>query len=683
VHAESWHARRVLRWIVSLALSAACSWPGSSGAPVVEGSAGKSAAPTDDRDAATVKKRTLEEDETLTTTSGATFTASAGWSVEERPEAITLTAPEGDLRLSFVEVAEPDRDEAIAAAWKRVAPRFALKLADAVDLPARDGWDAHSEIVYVTPAAEHRVVLAVARRKGPTWFIALVDGKQAAVDRRGAQGLNAISSLKVNGIEKESVAGKTAHSLDAARISELDRFIEEARTMANVPGAAVVVVQDDVVVLAKGYGVKKLGTKGKVGPRTLFEIGSVTKPLTALMMARLVDEGTFTWDTPVTALLPGFALGDPATTERLQVRHTVCACTGMPRQDAEFAFEGLSAEQRLASMKSMMPTTQFGETFQYSNLMVMAGGYAAAHARSPKRKLLPAYTEAMQALVFAPLGMKSTTLDFDRVARSDHATPHARDRYGQTIAMAVEVDRYDIGTAPAGSVWSTADDMARFVALELGNGKLGGKQLVSEQQILARRVPQVKITDEMSYGLAWGITNESGLNAVGHNGGTEGFSSLLRILPEHGVGIVILANARDGDAFLSAAYRRVVELLFDAEAKAKEDLAMQIQRDAKALAEERELLSEADPAWFDNLAGAWEAPGLGRIDLARDNRGATLDAGEWKVTVGKRTGRDGTVTLVATGVPLGDLELVPRDRDGRTVLVLSLGQHEYVFERAR
>jgi CubicO group peptidase (beta-lactamase class C family) len=632
-----------------------------------------------------VKTRILAKDETVTTASGATFTAPAGWTLQERPEAITLIAPEGDVRMSHVEVAEPDRDKAIAAAWKRVAPEFALKVANAVDLPARDGWDASSQVVYVTPAAEQRLVLAIARRKGPTWYIALVDGKQAAVDRRAAQGLTMLSSLKVKGIEKESFAGKKANALDAARVDELDRFIEEARTMANVPGAAVAVVEDGAVVLAQGYGVEKLGAKGKVGPRTLFEIGSVTKPLTALMMARLVDEGMFTWETPVTALLPSFAVGDPATTKRVQMRmrHTLCACTGMPRQDAEFVFEGLDAEERLASMKSMMPTTAFGETFQYSNLMVMAGGYAAAHARSPKRKLLPAYTDAMRKLVFAPLGMKSTTFDFERVARSDHAAPHARDRQGQTRAMPVDVDRYDIATAPAGSIWSNVDDMARFVALEIGNGSLNGKQWVSKQQVLARRVPQVKITDESSYGLAWEITNESGLVAIGHGGGTEGFGSLLQILPEHGVGIVVLANTRDSGEFLAAVYRRFLELLFDAKATATEDLAMQVQRNTEAFAEERELLSEADPAWFDGLAGAWEAPGLGRIDLARGKRGATVDAGEWKVTVGKKTGRDGTVAVVATGVPLADLELVVREQDGRTVLVLGVGQHEYVFERVK
>lgn len=678
---------RMTRWIAILAVVAGCGGGASANRPepAPEGAKVTPPGPTADPGRPPVVKRTLEKDETVTTASGATFTASAGWTVEERPEGITLVTPEGDLRLTHVEVAEADRAKAVAAAWKRVVPDFALEVAQAEDQPARDGWDAVAQVVYITPAAEQRVVVAVARRKGATWYIALVDGKQAAADRRGAQTFTAIESLKVKGLDKESFAGKQAHALDAARIAELDRFIEEARVLAKVPGAAVAIVQGGKVVLAKGYGVKQRGQKAAVGPRTLFMIGSVTKPLTSLMMARLVDQERFGWDTPLTRVLPGFALGDPVTTKAVQMWHTVCACTGMPRQDYEFIFEygKLSAEDRLASMKSMTPTTRLGETFQYSNLMVSAGGFAAAHARSPRKKLLPAYSEAMNVLVFAPLGMKSTTLDFKRVARADHASPHPRDLRGEPIAVPIAAESWVVPVAPAGAVWSSVADMARFLALELGNGVLDGKQVVSEKQLLARRTPQVKITDQASYGLAWGVTKENAIETIGHDGATAGFSTLLQLIPEQGVGIIIVANASDGGAFTGAVNRRLLEILFDGKPEAKENLAARVKLDAEARSEQLKLVAEADSSWFDALAGGWVAPGLGRIELRRDKRGAVLDAGEWTSTVGKKTERDGTVKLITTAVPIVGLELEPREKDGRKLLFVSGGQHEYVFERAK
>jgi len=136
-------------------------------------------------------------------------------------------------------------------------------------------------------------------------------------------------------------------------------------------------------------------------------IGSITKPMTTLMEATLVDAGTFRWETPVTAVLPSFALGDPETTKKVAMWHMSCACTGMPRQDMEdiFEFEGVTPEQRIASMKTMKPTTAFGDTFQYSNLMVSAGGFASAHAFDPKRSLGDAYDAAMHDKVFEPIGM--------------------------------------------------------------------------------------------------------------------------------------------------------------------------------------------------------------------------------------------------------------------------------------
>ena len=673
------------RWIALIALAAGCSGSSATGPDTATGGEARAPGSTADPGPVPVKKRTLAKDETITSASGATFTASVGWTVEERPEGIVLTTPEGDLRVTHVELAEPDRKKAVAAAWKRVDPKFALAVAQEVDLPARDGWDAIAQVVYVTPAAEQRVVVAVARRKGATWYVTLLDGKAAAFDRRGAQTATAVESLKVKGLDKESFAGKKAHALDAARLAELDKFIEESRALANVPGAAVAVVQDGKVVLAKGYGVKRKGSKAAVGPRTLFMIGSVTKPLTALMMARLIDEKRFTWDTPVTQVLPSFALGDAATTRAAQMRHMVCACTGMPRQDFELLFEygKISAEDRLASMKDMVPTTHFGETFQYSNLMVSAGGFAAAHARSPGKKLLAAYGDAMKSLVFGPLGMKSTTIDFKRVVRGDHAAPHPGDLAGEPIAIAPATESWTLPVAPAGAIWSNAEDMARFLLLELGKGTLDGKRVVSEEQLMARRAPQVKITDEASYGLAWGITRQHGLLAIGHDGATAGFRTLLQLLPEHGVGIVVLANSGDAGALLGAVNRRLVELLFDGKPEAKDNLVAATKREAEAATEDLKLVSAADPAWFDTMAGGWKNPGLGRIDLRRDKGGATLDAGEWKVAVGKKTDRDGTVKLITTGVPIVGLELEPREKDGKKVLVVSAGQHEYVFERVK
>ena len=110
-----------------------------------------------------------------------------------------------------------------------------------------------------------------------------------------------MGSLEVAARTEENLAGRRAHPLDAARLEKLVAFAEAARKQTNVPGVALAVVQDGKIVLEKGLGVRELGTNEPVTPTTLFMIGSMTKPLTSLMMARLVDAKKFAWETPITS----------------------------------------------------------------------------------------------------------------------------------------------------------------------------------------------------------------------------------------------------------------------------------------------------------------------------------------------------------------------------------------------
>ena len=180
--------------------------------------------------------------------------------------------------------------------------------------PPTEGWDEIAQISYETGAEERRVVVGAARRKGGTYYVTLVDGAVAAAERRGAQLNIAIGSLEVAARAEENLAGRRAHTLDPPALEKLIAFAEEARKQTNVPGVALAVVQDGKVVLEKGLGVRELGKNEPVTPPTLFMIGSMTKPLTSLMMARLVDRKTFAWETPITTLMPSFALGDPDAT---------------------------------------------------------------------------------------------------------------------------------------------------------------------------------------------------------------------------------------------------------------------------------------------------------------------------------------------------------------------------------
>lgn len=257
---------------------------------------------------------------------------------------------------------------------------------------------------------------AEARQYEGIAYVLLIEGDEASLARREAQVGSLLESLAPQGMKEETFAGRTPRALDQAA---LDRFLFEALNRLEVPGAAVAITLGGRVIYERSLGVRSLEKPEPITAHTLFLMASVTKPMTTLMEASLVDSGLLGWDSKVAQLLPGFALGDPALTSRLVLWHMSCACTGMPRRDLENLFEygDVTPEQRIASMAQMKPTTGLGETFQYSNLMVAAGGFAAAYAYAPKLSLSQAYARVMQEKLFGPIGMLSSTVDFAVVTK--------------------------------------------------------------------------------------------------------------------------------------------------------------------------------------------------------------------------------------------------------------------------
>ncbi len=636
----------------------------------------------------TPSARQLTDDTPITTPSGATFTASKGWWVTEGDVTI-LEDPDKEMRVSFLEVAESDPAKAVAAAWSVVRPDFARAIKRTESPPPIRGWDHVTEVEYETKTTEHRAVFALARKFGEKHYVALVGAGDAALDRRSAQLDAALWTFAPKGLAEESFKGKTPNELDAKRTGEIDAFVEEARIALSVPGTAVAIVSGGKVVYEKGFGTRTLGKKDKVTPKTLFMMGSIGQSMTTMMEATLVDAGKFTWTTPVTDVLPTFALGDPETTKKLTLAYTSCACTGMPRQDMEFLFEyaAVTPEQRVASMKGMKPTTPFGEVFQYSNLLVAAGGYAAGHAFDPKKALGPAYDAAMKAKIFDPIGMKSSTLDFTAAARAEHATPHSANVAYEVKPIPLAMEHFSLPVRPAGGTWSNLKDMERYVMTEMAGGVTPeGKRVVSEANLIERRKPNVKMGDTQSYGLGLGVGTYRDLPILWHDGGTFGFTTLMFMLPEQKTAILVLSNVVDAGAFNGAVQRKIIEELFDGKDLAKPRVAYaQKQRKDEVERELAKITREPDKEWSAKLVGVYTNPSLGKVKVTLDKKGVLwFDAGEWKSALGQKKMTDGTIKACLLDPPLTGTELTIGGGGGdesKATLTLESPQQAYTFTR--
>ncbi len=460
-------------------------------------------------------------------------------------------------------------------------------------------------------------------------------------------------------------------------------FIRSAMQQLRIPGVAVAIVQNGETVYAEGFGVRRAGSNDPVTPATRFMIGSSTKPLTTLMMAKLVDMGCFAWTTPVAQVLPGFSLADAEVTSKLEMRHTVSASTGMPRRDVDllFRFQGIRPEDRIAEMKAMLPTTGFGETFQYSNYLVAAGGYAAAHSFAPGSSLTEAYERAMGQLVFEPLGMRQTSVLCNH--SPEDAAPHGSDLEGNSVPIDPAMERFADAVAPAGSVWSTILDMASYVRCELRNGVNDhGEQVVSVESLMTRRQPAIKIDDRSSYGLGLFLTERQGIAEVMHGGNTLGFTSDMLFLPQHGIGMVILTNMRAANTFLGAVHQRLLELLFDATAKAEAVVAAASTATEQSLERTRQRVktAPAETAWIEKYVGSYGSQELGPARIFKREAGYVVDFESWSSDLGVEEQSKESRQIVLTCPPWqGGLRL--QVSDNSSDLILDGGQTTYRFAR--
>jgi CubicO group peptidase (beta-lactamase class C family) len=617
------------------------------------------------------------------TTEGAAFIAPAGWSISVRGPATILDAPEAGSRIALVDVHADAADAAVTVAWAAYNPPKYWALKRVAPQEDRDGWVDQKQYVYDTSPSERRTVVANAARHGNLWTVAIFDMDQGVAEKRAGQVALVLGRLMPRGYQRETFADRTAHKLDAERLARLTAFIDESREALGVPGVALGLVQDGKVVFADGLGSRELGKASKPDADTLFMIASNTKALTTLLLARLVDSKRLTWDTPVTRLMPSFKLGDEATTSSVLVKHLICACTGLPRQDLEWLmeFKAATPASAMKMLATMQPTSKFGEMFQYSNVLAAAAGYVAAYAISPRKELGAGYDAAMQAEVFGPLGMTATTFDYARALRGNHAGAYGFDLDGAPAPALMAINYAAIPVRPAGAAWSNVHDLLRYVAMELARGKLpSGKRYVGEDALLARQAPQVAMSKDQSYGMGLMVDRTWGIPVVHHGGDLIGYHSDMIWLPDHNVGAVILTNSQAGTTLINAFRRKLLEVLFDGQPRADADLAIAGRDLRQAIASERERLTvPANDADAGALAAHYHSDALGDLAVVRDRGLTYFDVGEWRSPVGSRKNPDGSVSFVMTTPGVIGLEAVVGSAGGKRTLVVRDAQHEYTF----
>jgi CubicO group peptidase (beta-lactamase class C family) len=324
-------------------------------------------------------------------------------------------------------------------------------------------------------------------------------------------------------------------------LAGLDEYIESVRRSWGIPGLAVGIVKDDSLVYARGFGVREVGEPDRVDENTVFAIGSNTKSFTSLAAAMLVDEEKLGWDDKVVDRYPGFRLFDPYVTREINIRDILSHRSGLGRRgDALWYGTDYSRDEVIRRIRYLEPNAPFRTEMGYQNIMFLTAGEIVGKVSGL------GWDRFIQERIFRPLGMTRSTTSVKALPRQDNvSTPHIiADGAGKPIPWR-DIDNI----APAGSINSSVVDMARYVRLHLGDGKLGDVQLVSSGNLGVTKTPHINVgsvgdslTHFTSYGLGWVLLDYRGRKIAWHNGGIDGMLSEMWTVPDESLGVLVLTN---------------------------------------------------------------------------------------------------------------------------------------------
>ncbi len=332
-----------------------------------------------------------------------------------------------------------------------------------------------------------------------------------------------------------------------ADLAALRTHFEDARQSWDIPGFAVAIVKDGAVVYEEGFGVLKAGKPEKVDENSLFAIASNTKAFISASLASLVDEGKISWDDPVRKYLPYFTLYDSYVSDHARIRDLLSHRLGLGTFSGDVVWykSTYTAEEVVRRARFLEPAYEFRAGYGYSNVMFVAAGEVIRKVTG-----MP-WSDYVKERFFAPLHMNRTQTTTETLPSLPNvASPHKRIDGENTPIRWVNWDNM----GAAGGIISSVHDMARWLKLQLNRGISGSDTLFTprSQSVMWQPHNSFRVSESTrdfypgrnfsGYGLGWGTAEYRGLFLATHSGGYDGMYSRVGLVPEKGLGIVVLTN---------------------------------------------------------------------------------------------------------------------------------------------
>jgi CubicO group peptidase (beta-lactamase class C family) len=338
---------------------------------------------------------------------------------------------------------------------------------------------------------------------------------------------------------------------------DLDGYVAQVMQAFEVPGLSLAVVKDGKLLLVKGYGVRRMGSPVAVDGKTRFGIASNTKVFTATALGLLVEEGKLAWDAPVIRYLPAFAMYDPFVTRELTIRDLLVHRSGLGLGAGDLLWWPPSTYDRKEiahRLRYIKPATSFRSAYAYDNVLYLVAGQVIEAVSGQS------WEDFVATRILAKVGMAASDVRHSGAGEGGNvAGTHARiDGVVRPIAPFLSDN-----TNPAGGIMSGAEDMARWVMVQLDSGRTAdGARLFStrttkELWTIVTPIPPGEPAPELralrsnfnGYALGLGVRDFRGKQMLSHTGGLPGYLSRVTMLPELRLGVVVLTNQESGNAF--------------------------------------------------------------------------------------------------------------------------------------
>ena len=357
---------------------------------------------------------------------------------------------------------------------------------------------------------------------------------------------------------------------------ELDAFVSQAVERYRLPALSIALVDRDGTVWERHYG--------KATPRSVYRVGSVSKLFTDVAVMKLVEQGKLNLDEPLPKILPDWKMPDPRG-NTFTLRQLMAHRAGLVREPPKGNYFDDQCDSLEETIQSLMKTRLIyapGTRTKYSNAGIALVGYALEKVAGKP------FAPLLKEMLLDPLGMNDSSFAPNEQTRK-HLAPAVMWIYP---GREFPAPTFELGSYPAGCMYSTVADQGRFVRMLLHKGELDGKRVITARTLEQMWTPQFT-KDKEGFGLGFLIGNLDGKRVVRHGGAIYGFSTDLVAMPEEGLGVVVCSSRDCSNAVVS----RIADAVLRAE------MARRAKKDAPKLTFARDLTPEE----CDQLAGHYTA----------------------------------------------------------------------------